>query len=262
MTTFRILDQSPVYFDLAGDLASGGALKFYSTGTTTPKDVYADPDKSVNNGSTVEIDTDGRAKVDIWGDGAYRVRLYDANDTLISEADDVEIPGGTGTSIPALASGQFLTNDGSVLAWDSVRQVPDPTGSADKILGTDGTNLVWQAAPVAPTAPITTATDSVQFGTTAGKAWLIQKGTATGPASGTYTITKAVTFPTAYAAVPFVSICVETSYSGGPVVWYFASAPTTTGFSVTFDVAEGNSSQSTMNSDVPFAWLAQGTISV
>ena len=35
--------------------------------------------------------------VDIWGDGSYRVRLYDFDGTLIDEADNVEIQGGNGT---------------------------------------------------------------------------------------------------------------------------------------------------------------------
>lgn len=262
MPTFRILSQDPVYFKLDGVTpAALGYLNFYDSGTTTPKDVYGDPAMSVNNGPTVALGSDGRAVHDLWGNGVYRVRVYASDNTLISEADNVQLPGGSGSSLPSLIAGNFLTNDGSVALWGTVRQVPDPTGSANKILGTDGSSLIWQTAPVAPTAPIVGTAGKVVLGTGA-NAWMEQIGTSTGPASGTYTITKSVTFPTAFSAIPFVSVTVQTAYSGGPVVAYLASPPTTTGFSVTFDVAEGNSGNSIMNSDVAFAWKASGNVSV
>jgi hypothetical protein len=92
MTAFRILDQTPVYLDLLGQPASGGTLRFFETETDTPKNVFGDPNLSVNNGSSVLIGTDGRTVDDVWGDGVYRVRLYASDNTLIAEADPVEIP--------------------------------------------------------------------------------------------------------------------------------------------------------------------------
>src|SRR5690348_9531177 len=97
MAAFRILDQSPVYFLLDGVTpAAGGRIEFYEAGTTTAKDVYGDQDLTVNNGSSITLGSDGRAVDDIWGDGSYRVRVYASDDTLISDDDNVEIPGGAG----------------------------------------------------------------------------------------------------------------------------------------------------------------------
>lgn len=264
MSTFRILDQRPVFIGRTGNYVglplNGGYLKFYDTGTTTPKDVYADAAKSTNNGSTVALDSAGQSSVDVWGDGSYRVRLYDADNVLQSESDDVEVPGGTGTSIPALAANKFLTNDGSVLSWSTIRQVPDPTGSSGKILGNDGANFIWQDAPVAPTAPITVAASSVKWGNTSSVAAFEQWGSDTAPASGTYTCQKAITFATPFASVPIVSLTVLGAGTGGPIVSYLSAAPTVNGFTAVFDVAEGNSANSTMNNPVDFQWRAIGTV--
>ena len=265
MPAFRILNQNPVYWNLAGRLADGGSLKFYDSGTTTPRDVYGDQAKTVNNGSSVAIGSDGRAVHDIWGDGSYRVRLYDADGTLIAEADDVEIQGGGGSAIPALESGKFLSNDGGVMQWVDVREVPDPTGSANKVLGTDGTVLIWQTPPAPPAPPaapdITVTSTSLSVGDGGPSKFLIQSGTATAPASGTVNTSATVTFPAAFETTLHVSVTLlSNSQPGGPVVTYMTSAPSTTGFTVGFDVAEGNSSAASVVNPVPFSWVAFGTV--
>lgn len=263
MTAFRILDQSPVFFDLQGAIAAGGSLKFYAAGTTTAKDVYGDQALTVNNGSTIAIGSDGRAVDDIWGDGSYRVRVYAADATLISDDDNVEIPGGTGQVIPTLADGQFVSSLGGVLVAADVEQVPDPAGQSGKWLSSDGTSAIWATAPAAPTAPINVGTTNVQFGSTGGKAFFIQYGTDTAPASGTYNTTKAVTFPTAFNSIPVVMLdMTSNSQPGGPVVAQLSASPTSTGFTAVFDVAEGSPSQSSFVNDAPFNWVAFGLINV
>lgn len=262
MTAFRILDPSPVYFDLTGKLAAGGRLEFYSADTTTPKNVYGDEGLTVNNGSTIAIGSDGRAVDDIWGDGAYRVRAYAADNTEIFDRDNVEIPGGTGTSIPALEDGKVLSNDGAVLQWVDVVQPPDPTGQSGKILGSDGTTLIWQDPPATPSAPITVGSTNVQWGNTSSKAFYIQAGTDTAPASGTYTTSKSVTFGKTFATVLHVTISALSVEPGGPIVAYQTSAPTTGGFTAVFDVAEGTNAQSTITNDVSFSWIAFGLVNV
>lgn len=260
MSTFRILSQAPVYFDTAGKPLSGGYLKFYATGTTTAKDVYSDADKSSNLGSTVSLDSDGRTESDVWGDGEYRVRLYASDDTLIAESDDVQLPGGAGSSIPALSSGKFLTNNGSVLQWAEIRQLPDPTGSSGKVLSTDGTNFTWIDKPADGsdgTSPDTSSTST--SATIAG--FLIQTGSATAAASGSDSTSKAVTFGVEYdSAALFVGITPTTVSQNGPcqVTWNLTAAPTKSGFTVAFDVSEGNSGDSKVNNDVPFDWVAFG----
>lgn len=194
MPGFRLLDQFPVFLDRLGLPASGGRLSFYESGTTTPKNVYGDPDLTVNNGPTVLIGTDGRAIKDIWGSGVYRVRLYAADNTLIAEADNVQIPGGGGMTIPPLQAGQALFNDGSILIWRAIRELPDPSGQAGKIVGTDGTNYFLQAV-AAQFSPVIKP-GSIQLGTQ-----LFQWGGDTIAPTNTTVANKAINFNTPFASV-------------------------------------------------------------
>jgi len=263
MPAFRIPIQSPVYFLLDGVTpAAGGRIEFYEAGTTTAKDVYGDADLASNNGSSVDLGSDGRTTVDVWGDGSYRVRVYAADDTLISDDDNVEIPGGDGAAIPALEAGKVLSNDGAVLQWLELVSPPDPTGQGGKILGSDGTSLVWQDPPEDPEVPLTVGTASLQAGNTNSKAFYIQAGTSTAPASGTFTTSKAITFAKTFATVLHVGVTPLTVQPGGPVVPYLTSAPTTGGFTAVFDVAEGANANNTIASDIPFSWFAIGLVNV
>jgi hypothetical protein len=255
MTAFRILDQSPVFFDLQGRLAAGGSLKFYAAGTTTPKDVYGDEGLTVNNGASIAVGSDGRAADDIWGDGDYRVRLYAADGTLVWDRDDVQIPGGTGTSIPALQSGKFLTNDGANLLWDDILQPPDPTGQSGKVVGSDGANLIWQAAPTAPTIPpiptdgVTAALGKVTFGKQC-----IQSGTGTFTATGAQSANTTVTFGTAMASCEAVLI----QFTGNNMYLHpRVDTKSGTGFTASCD---SNIYGQNINVNQPFVYLAFGTL--
>lgn len=261
--SFRLLNQFPVYLGNTGRPAANGTLRFYESGTTTPKDVYGDPGLTVNNGPALGLKADGRPEHDVWGEGSYRVRLYASDDTLIAEADDVEVPGGTGAEIPALVDGYFLTNNGALMLWAPIIQVPDPTGQSGKQLGNDGENLIWEPKPTAPEAPtldvaVTDTSLRVGDGVDATK-MLVQLGSDSAPATGAYSTSKTVTFPTAFSTAPKVFVMpTSQSQPGGPVVTELSSAPGTASFTVTFDVAEGGSKANMVN-PVPFDWLAIGT---
>lgn len=257
MAAFRILNQFPVYLDTEGRPASGGYLAFYESGTTTPKDVYGDPDLSTNNGNTVALLSDGRTEHDIWGDGAYRVRLYAADDTLIDEADDVEVAGGDATSIPALTSGYFLTNNGSILLWAAIREVPDPTGQSGKTLGTDGTSLIWQDPPAEPDVPTSDST-SFQIGN-----FLVQTGTGSASNIGATSANGSITFGTTYSNVLHVTVqptgAGYTSDNRGVTV---AVSANNSGASVYFTVnsgADGNSDYQ-LTQNITFSWVAFGIV--
>lgn len=254
MPGFRILDQFPAYLDRLGLPASGGRLDFFETGTDTPKDVYGNPDLTVNNGSTVLIGTDGRTVKDIWGDGVYRVRLYAADDTLIAEADTVQIPGGSGTVIPPLDANKFLTNDGATLLWQLIRQLPDPSGNAQKILSNDGANPVWIDRPSVPTPEVTP--NVFAFG-----GFLIQWGTATAPSSGTRRTTVPVAFPRPFKSAPIVPPPNQpTSINpAGLIGTSQASSVGPNGFTASFDANIDNTGSSfNITSPFPFNWIAFG----
>src|ERR1700743_2804660 len=253
MASFRILDQFPVYLNTLGVRASGGTLQFFDSGTTTPKDVFGDEGLTINNGPVILLGTDGRAVDDIWGNGNYRVRLYDVNNTLIAEADDVEIPGGGGTAIPSLVPGDFLTNDGANLLWQPILQVADPTGQSGKILGTDGTSIFWQSTSALNIPTITPVTGGVSAG---GFMWL--QGSGSVPASGTTNASAVVTFPTAFTSAPFaIAVAGAQCQPGGPAVCA-NDAASTTGVTFVFDIAEGNSGQANFVNATPYTWFAFG----
>jgi hypothetical protein len=265
VTAFRILDQSPVYFDLQGNLAAGGQLRFYESGTTTPKDVYGDEALTVNNGPEVDIDPDGRADVDIWGDGlgAYRVRLYASDDTLVWERDDVDIQGG-GTTIPALDSGAYLTNNGSVLQWLDILQPPDPTGQSGKVLSNNGTSLLWQAlATSSANAILTFVTGGIKIsdGTTA-KLFLFGSDTvAANPSSPV--ASKAFSYGSTFTSAPQVFATINGSAGvanpGGGIP---SSGVSSVGVSSALFNIDTNAFGSTINvtNPVPFFWFAVGPV--
>ena len=260
--SFRILDQSPVFFDLRGNIAAGGHLEFYEAGTTTPKDVYGDQALSVNNGSTIAIGSDGRTVDDIWGNGSYRQRVYAADNTLISDDDDVEIPGGTGQVIPTLADGQFISSMGGVLVATNVLQPPDPTGQGGKIVGSDGANLVYVDKPAdGAGANVSVSSTKVTVGSDTGDLFMVQSGTAQAPASGINTTTKAVTYNTPFKTVMGVMVTPTstniTSAGFNPISVVAASS--TTGFTVQFDINEASGSFNIVN-PVSFQWVAFGTV--
>jgi hypothetical protein len=143
--SFRILEQSPVYFNSQGIPCAGGSLTFYASGTTTPKNVYGDPVLTVNNGSVLTLDSSGRVQVgDVWGSGNYTVILKDSGGNVIpgGSQDNVKDPS---TVIPAGTTGQLLAYDsgGNLIALTAIL-VPDPTGSVGKVLTvTAGPTVAW-----------------------------------------------------------------------------------------------------------------------
>lgn len=248
---YRVTNPLIVNFDQAGRIAAGGSLEFYEAETTTPKSVFQDPGLSIDNGSTVQLDASGRQAVDSWGSGNYRVRLYDQYGVLIDELDNVRDPAASsGAAIPALIASAFLTNDGANLIWQLINQVPDPTGSNGKVLGTDGSVFIWQDLPASGVTP---GTGRIQLGNV-----LLQYGTDSMPASGTYVTNKAFTFPIAFGGAPYH---VAMSYNGGSGVAAAGGIPafsvtnrTTTGATACADFNEwGN-----ITNPIPFSWFAIG----
>lgn len=264
MTAFRPLDPFQVYTDLNGNLAAGGNLHFYAAGTTTDVDVYGDEGLTVNNGPSIAIGTDGRAVDDIWADGTktYRCRIYGADGTLIRDRDNIGVPGSGGLVIPSLVANEFLTNDGAVLLWNAIRQLPDPTGQSGKLLSNDGSNFTFVAAPTQPTSPITVTPDSFHAGSgVSGQPYtLIQCGSGSAPANGTWSTNASITFGTAYATTPFVFIIPTTNTaSAGGIPTPVTLSKSLTGFSAFFNNAETGSG-GIINNPVTFDWIAIGTV--
>jgi hypothetical protein len=73
-------------FDADGDPLAGGWLQFYTAGTTSPEDVFADVQGDATLPNPVEMDSSGYATV-FLGPTLYDVVVYEAN------LDDPTIPG-------------------------------------------------------------------------------------------------------------------------------------------------------------------------
>lgn len=253
MAVFRILNQAPQYLLSDGSVNAGGKLFFYETDLTTPKNTWSDEAMTTLNSNPVIMDAAGRTLTDVWGDGEYGVVMTDADDVVQWTRNNVQAGGDPGVSIPALVDGEFLTNNGSVLQWAAILQVPDPTGHADEMLFSDGTLAYWGPSPtptIENTSTILRIGDSV-----------IELGSDTAPASGTKTTSKAITFATAYTVAPRVFVISNTNIvtAGG-----FSPIPTVinklaTGCTVFFDINEEENTNS-ITIPVAFDWVAIGRI--
>lgn len=270
---YRVVEPLRPFFDDQGRILSGGELRFYEAGTLTAKSVYGDSGLTVNNGSTVALDSAGRPNVDVWGSGSYRVRVYDSAGVLIEEADPVTDPAGSSAvAIPALQTDRFLTNDGASLLWQAIRQVPDPTGSSGKFLGNDGANLLWQTVtiPKAADPDIVVGASSLRAGVSTNTSkFLIQVGTGSAPASGNKSTQTTVTFGTAYTTL--LGVIVQPTgtgpTSGGVYVRTSVISQSATGFTAGFStLTGGTSADSYSNSNiinpVTFTWVAFGLVTV
>lgn len=259
---YRFLDPNPVYFELDGTLiAANGSLQFFNRSTTTPKTTFNSAAMSTANANPVPLDAAGRASTEIWLSGDYTVVLRDDLGATVWTRDVLDSASG-GTTIPTLVSGEFLTNDGINLQWDAIRQVPDPTGQANKVLGTDGANLIWENKPAAPTLPITVYSNGIGIGDGTNTFRILQ-ASATGVNAGGRFQTVNVTFPITFTATPSVSV----QLTNASQVSGFGNNPssrissvTTTGFTVVWTMGELDDGQSgfDFNAAVSFVYTAMG----
>ena len=261
MAAYQFYNPAPVIADLLGlQPTANGFLHFYEAGTTTNKNTWSDSGLTTLNANPVPLGPDGRSTTAIFCDGEYTVVCKTSLGATVWTREQIS-PSAGGTSIPALETGQFLSNDGTNLLWQEISQLPDPTGSTSHYLTTDGTNWILAPIPDPPDPEVVVGADSFRAGTSDDATkFLIQQGNSTITASGTTNASKTITFSTAYSTAPVVmAIPTSNSHAGGPIVFELSSAPSTTAFTVRADIAEGSSSAQNITNDIPFAWVAFGT---
>jgi len=83
--------------DANGNPLSGGKLYSYAAGTSTPLDTYTDNTTDSPNLNPVILNAAGQANV-WYGDAMYKLVLYDANDVLQWEEDNIGTTSATSTS--------------------------------------------------------------------------------------------------------------------------------------------------------------------
>ena len=263
--TFQFSNPAPVLWELnALAPAAGGSLQFFNIGTTTPRTTWADFARTTPNLNPVGLDSAGRPNVPLWLDGDYSVVLRDSDGVTV-DTFDLRDPATGGAVIPSLVSGRFLTNNGTALQWTTIRQVPDPTGNANRILGTDGSNLLWEAKPTAPVLPITVRANGISIGDGT-NTYRILEGSATGVNAGGATQTVTVTFPITFTAAPKVFVtntnAAQVAPSGNQPSARITSI-STTGFTVVWtlgDISE-NGVFWDYNAAVTFDYMAIGRAS-
>lgn len=269
---FRILDQAPQYLLQNGDVNSGGFLYTFENDLTTPKTTYSDRGLTTPNSNPIELDAYGRCKTDVWGDGAYGLEMQDALGVTLWTRNNVEVPGGTDTSLPGPVANEYAYSlDGVTWTTKTVLEVPDPSGLANYMLASDGSGIpVWQQIPdfTPPDPEIVVENNLFRAGvSTQDKKWLEQTGSGSASASGGKTATASITYATAFDAAAYVSIVPTSASSCGTANLVPSWAVTTnsaTGFTVTFSTVTGGTSAdnytgSNITSSVPFLWKATGT---
>lgn len=83
--------------DDSGHPMSGGKVWTYESGTTTPKDMWLDRDKTTLATNPIVLDTFGRAEV--YGDGLYKFVVMDPDDVELYDVDEVELLASGGDSV-------------------------------------------------------------------------------------------------------------------------------------------------------------------
>ncbi len=82
------------YIDENGDPMVGAQLFFYDAGTTTPQTVYSDASLSTAIDQPIEADARGMFPLIFLNPtpGSYRQKLIEADDTLVFDDDDIDVP--------------------------------------------------------------------------------------------------------------------------------------------------------------------------
>lgn len=268
---YRFVNPAMLFWNLAGTAPlAGGTWTFYEPGSLSIlKDTYSDEDGTDPNPNPVPLSAFGRLENDVWMDGDYAAVLKDANGAIQLTVDPVTSGYPSGLAIPALEAG-YLTNDGSNLLWNDISNLllPDPTGSSNQVAVTNGAGgYTLQNMPEAPEPPepdIVVTLDSFQAGIASDPTkFLLQMGSGSATANGTVSCTASVTFDTAYTQTPKVFISNTGGITSVGYLLDYSVSRTTTGFNVTFNGDHGIANGSgNINSNVPFDWLAVGTVEV
>ena len=108
-----LLPVSQQYFDDDGAPLTAGSIYTYVAGTSTPKSTYTTSALSVANANPTVLDAAGRTTM--FGTGAYKIVVKDADGVTISTTDNVFLMTRT-TSAPAAitdpgTNGDYFAND-------------------------------------------------------------------------------------------------------------------------------------------------------
>ena len=141
---YRFLNYGPQFFDSSGEVLAGGKLYFKASGSDTLQNTYQESGLTTANTNPIVLDSAGRATVNIFLDGTYRVELRDSSDTLIWQRDPVQNPVITGATSLAdvLASGNITAaNDIIVTSGQKITTNTVAETTAANGVSVDGVGL-------------------------------------------------------------------------------------------------------------------------
>lgn len=130
-----------------GDPIVGAKLYFYTTGTSTPQDTFAQSDLASGSENTnpVIADSDGRFGPIYLGTTDYKVILKDASDVTIETLDPLLVPT---TSV--------ITTEGDLIIGNSDDAASRlPIGVANRVLLSSGTTASWEQLSLATSGVLT-----------------------------------------------------------------------------------------------------------
>lgn len=135
----------PRYSPMSGNGTSypGAKLYFYTTGTTTPKNTYADAGLVTPNANPVVADGNGLFGSIYLAAGDYKVILKDSSDNTLWTVDPLS----------GLGAADTLTTRGDLLTRDATGYKRLPIGTAGQVLGNNGTDVLW-VTPVSPRSAV------------------------------------------------------------------------------------------------------------
>ncbi len=110
MTT-RVIDAFTQFFDASGNPLAAGKMKFLENGSSSvEKDTYQNAELTIANTNPVILDGEGRIG-NVFGEGAYRAILLDANDVQIQLFDDVNLVPSGAQFNPWSPANEYFLND-------------------------------------------------------------------------------------------------------------------------------------------------------
>lgn len=135
----------PRYSPMSGNGASYPAAKlyFYITGTTTPKNTYADSGLVTPNANPVVADGNGLFGSIYLAAGDYKVILQDASSNVLWTVDPLS----------GLGAADTLTTRGDLLTRDATGYERLAIGTAGKVLTSNGVDVMW-STPVSPRSAV------------------------------------------------------------------------------------------------------------
>ena len=98
-----------------GDPLTGGKVYFYEAGTTTPKNVWTEKEKT-NPYTSVTLDAGGIKQ--IYGDGTYKILVYDSDDVLVYTWDNIRLRHSSQNILQKIAT-YTTTNDDDIILFDT-----------------------------------------------------------------------------------------------------------------------------------------------